>query len=430
MGLRDLVYNWLFPQGVPENVKRIDTVRSYRTGVQRPQLKVKYGQVDDNVAINLIGLIVNRSVSSLFGNGFDVTFPEGADKQRDYIQDVLDANHEEILFHRIGLFGAEAGTCYLKIVPGEGLPRLIAVDPSWVEITTDPNDYEKVTKYTIQYATGDTAHREVIEGMGGSWLVTDYISTAKRAEWVQTAQETWPYSWSPLQHWQNLPSNGAYGEPDITDDVIGLQDKINFVTANTLKIVRYYAHPMRIGRNIQSQDVIDMGPDRMVRISGADAGITQLEQLGDLSGSLAVLTVLRQSMFDVTRTIDITSMSDKLGSLTNFGMRVLFRDAIAKIETKRELYGDAIGQLVEHLLELEGMQLVDYVVVWPDVLDTNTAEEIQALQADMAAGALSVEGYAEARGINFDMERERLEKQKQGEDNIGSLLLSAFNKGQ
>ena len=430
MGLRDLIYNWLFPQGVPENVKRIDTVRSYRTGAQRPQLKVKWGQVDDNTTINLIGLIVNRSVSSLFGNGFDVTFPEGSDAQRDYIGAVLDANREEILFHRIGLFGAEAGTCYLKVVPGEGLPRLVAIDPAWVEIEADPNDFEKVRKYVIQYATGDIANKEVIENQGESWLVSDFVSTSKNTHWQKVSEVTWPYAWSPLQHWQNLPSSGVYGEPDITDDVIGLQDKINFVTANTLKILRYYAHPMRIGRNIQSQDLIDMGPDRMVRINGTDAAITQLDQLGDLSGSLSVLNVLRQAMFDVTRTIDITSMSDKLGSLTNFGMRVLFRDAIAKIETKRELYGDAIGVLVEHLLELEGLAPTEYEIVWPEVLDKNTAEEIQALQADMSVGALSVEGYAEARGINFDMEKERLDRQKQGENNIGAMLLSAFNKGQ
>jgi hypothetical protein len=64
--------------------------------------------------------------------------------------------------------------------------------------------------------------------------------------------------------------------------------------------------------------------------------------LGDLASSQQFLLTLRQSLFDITQTVDISSMTDKLGALTNFGLRVLYADALAKLEQKRRLYGDAL----------------------------------------------------------------------------------------
>jgi len=43
---------------------------------------------------------------------------------------------------------------------------------------------------------------------------------------------------------------------------------------------------------------------------------------------------LRQIIFDVTRNMDISSMKDKVGALTNFGLRILFFDALNKLATK------------------------------------------------------------------------------------------------
>ena len=51
--------------------------RDYRLGNQRRTLKVKYGQPDDNIFVNFTGLLVDRSVSGLFGNGITFQLPGG-----------------------------------------------------------------------------------------------------------------------------------------------------------------------------------------------------------------------------------------------------------------------------------------------------------------------------------------------------------------
>ena len=57
---------------------------SYYQGDQRPQLKVKVGQVDDNITINFVGLAVDRGISRLFRGGVEFNTPEGESEQHEY----------------------------------------------------------------------------------------------------------------------------------------------------------------------------------------------------------------------------------------------------------------------------------------------------------------------------------------------------------
>ena len=66
----------------------------------------------------------------------------------------------------------------------------------------------------------------------------------------------------------------------------------------------------------------------MVTTSDPNALIQNLEMQSDLNSSLNFIRYLRQALFDVSRAVDIDSMADKLGSLTNFGLRVLYQDAL------------------------------------------------------------------------------------------------------
>ncbi len=93
--------------------------------------------------------------------------------------------------------------------------------------------------------------------------------------------------------------------------------------------------------------------------SGDNALISNLEMQSDLTSSQQFLMNLRQSLFDISRTVDITSLSDKLGALTNFGLRVLFLDAMAKIGTKQEIYGEALTEINHRLLVIGEIDPVD-----------------------------------------------------------------------
>lgn len=428
------IYQYL-PEIEQERVTTIKRKRNYSAGKHKNQLTVKPGQADDNVTLNFIGVICQRSVSALFGKGFSLDWQDnGESEQAAYIQDVFDANKEESLFHRAGMVGAETGTPCIKILPTDGLPRLVALNPEWVFIDTKPDDFETVIRYTIQYSIGEAAYKQTIEPneTGTAWIVKDWeMSNGTSNKWTLKQETAWPYPFPPVLHWQNLPSaNDVYGLPDITDDVIALQDRVNFVASNISKIIRYHAHPKTWASGFGNPGVASWGADEMITLPTAGATIQNLEMQSDLASSERYLLDLRQAMFDITRTVDLDSISDKVGSLTNFGLRVLYQDFLQKTDTKRELYGDAISELVRRLLIIAGYEPLDVEVIWPEILPINQVETIASVEKGIALGILSKESAANLLGYDWDKERMRLEDEAAMGDNIGAALLRAFNRGE
>jgi hypothetical protein len=138
---------------------------------------------------------------------------------------------------------------------------------------------------------------------------------------------------------------------------------------------------------------------------------------------------LRQTLFDISRTVDISSMADKLGALTNFGLRVLYGDALAKLNTKRELYGDALLEINRRLLALANMDTEPGELVWPEALPSDQREESEVLARDLELRLVSKQTVSGKRGYQWETEMERMEGESAGEDNLGSALLRAFNQG-
>ncbi len=248
--------------------------------------------------------------------------------------------------------------------------------------------------------------------------------------WQPVSETPWPYDFPPMIHWQNLPSlDGPTGLTDIPADVLALQDRINFSSSNLSKIVRLFAHPQRFGRNLGNTTTMQMGPDDMPVFSGEGAEVVQLPPVGDLTAALEVFRSLRQALFDITRSVDIDSMQDKLGGLTNFALRVLYQDNLAKIATKRELMGDALEEINRRVQILSGMQPIPSTVVWPDFLPASATEATAAAQADLNMGIVSRQTVSTQRGYDWEQEQGRIGEEKQGETNLGAEILRAFEQG-
>jgi hypothetical protein len=486
MGIMDRVRSWftgwLLQEGGPEYTTyydRVELMRSYRAGKQRPQIKVKYLQPDDNLTINFCSLIVDRTVSLLFGNGIEFDMGEEDTKEvgedgkkvvgnkQAYVDAVMDANKQEILFHRAGILGSESGDCYIKIVPGgiehEGVlyPRLIVLDPMLMRMECDPQDFEKITSYNISYNAREqgrevaywerTQHKgKAIYTLDGKliraglkddkgqdisddsmWeVVTMKSNDASSGKWVVIEPIIpWEYNFPPIVHWQNLPNPvSANGVPDLTDDVRVLQDSINFSASNIRKIIRLHAQPTTIGKGFNATKV-DVEPGKMLLIP-ADADVKNLEMQSDLSSSNAFLLMLRQALFDITRTVDISSMADKLGALTNFGLRVLYADALFKLGTKRELYGDGIEELVRRLLILNGMDEDPGEIIWPDMLPENDVEKLNTQRQEMDLKLKSPQTVASERGIDFEKEQVLLSEVKDNSASEDEMIARLINRGQ
>ena len=446
MGVFDNFRNWLLEPLIGRELVAKATEsslkRDYRRGIHKAPIK----SADDAIVVNFIGLLVDRSVSMLFGKepNFDLPGESDAPAQQ-YIDAVWQANRKTQLLKRAATYGAETGTCYVKILPdgavtkaGAFVPRLVVLDPATVTMDALPEDLDTVFRYTIAYTIEDPvtnkpkAIKQVFEHDAdtGYWNITDYESI-NGAKWTVTNEQVWEWDFAPIVHWHNLPDVGSvYGRPDITADLIDLQDKINFVSSNTAKIIKYHAYPKTWARGFQNSGKIAWGVDEMVTTSDPNALIQNLEMQSDLSSSLSFIRYLRQALFDVSRAVDIDSMADKLGSLTNFGLRVLYQDALSKLEEKRGLYAEGIIEINHRLLELAGAPDTDGgEVEWPDVMPENENEIAMAVKTDLELGLVSKQTASGKRGYTWEDEEERIASEKATGDNIGAALIRAFGQG-
>jgi len=452
--------NWLAQQiaGYLQSaqLKEMLEVQRYYEGYHPPQLKTKMGQADDNVALNWLGLSIDRAVSMLMGGGVEFSFPEGEEDKAEYIDNVWNVNKRGILLHDTALDGALFGTPYLKIIhdgiadpfSGATYPRLVLLDPKLMRIVVDPRDKSRVMEYVMEYVYTKNGkemnYKEVTRRANeqdfednqqrDTWIVEEFEFYN---QWVKISAEEFPYEFPPIHHWKNLPSiHSVYGMSDI-GQVINAQDKYNFVQSNNVKITRYHAHPKTWGSGFTKTDKTSWGADEMVTISSPDGKINNLEMQSDLSASRSIAADLRQAIFDLTRQVDISSVQDKVGQLTNFGLRLFYADSLAKVDTKQELYSEAFSEINRRLLIMRGWEGENSrpgEVVWGDSLPVNVADEMAIDKTAIDMGIVDkqtvFEKYADRYGLTWDDIQERLLAEKGQEQTLGSMLLRNFQRGQ
>lgn len=441
-GLRDRVLDRLTDLLLPAEYiarrKVLTGYRDYRAGRQAKQLKNKPLSPDDNIVMNFTGLVIDRSVSMLFGKG--INFDYESDAAEEYLNAVFAANRKELLLHKIGVTGAESGTWYCKLIPegkeyqGKLYPRMVVLDPLLMSIDTKEDDIETVIAYRINYMVRRDGKDELFQELtslqdNGNWLVESGIVRNKK--FIIETTVIWDNPFPPIIHGQNLPSvESVYGDPDTTPDVIELQDRLNLVSSNISKVIRLHAHPITVGKGMAGGSSIDIEPGKMLQTT-AEQQIYNVEMQSDLASSQSYMMTMRQALFDVTRTVDISSMNDKLGALTNFGLRVLYQDSLAKNETKKQLYGDAILELNRRLLLLAGMAPEEGHIEWPEPLPVNTTEEVQGLTFDLQNGLVSKETVSDKRGYVWENEKDKIGAEKESSDNFGAFILrSKFDRGE
>ena len=426
--------------------------REYRLGAQKRFLRKTREGFDDNVIGNFLGLALDRGVSLLFGKPVEFEWEgEVPEETVEYIENIWEQNNKPILLHKLAMYGGEDGTVFVKLVPDQTKYwRIIAQDPIFKDIICDPDDDEKVIAYITQYKTHDldgneVAKRETVAendyinpgAPSDTWIIRNEISSRETGgKWEVVNEEVWPYPLPPIIHWQNLPMVGnAWGMPDISDDVIELQDKSNFNISNINRIIRLFAHPFRWSRGFGGARVagnadaqMDSGPDKMPNVEAPAAEIFQLPPVGDVPGSVQHTQNLRQIIFDVTRNTDITSMKDKVGALTNFGLRILYFDALNKLETKRALYGWGLREINRRLLLFSNMEPVECEVLWEDPLPQDETALYQNTQMALSMGLISKETAAAQLGFDYEDEKEKMAEEAQAVADVGSMVLQNFER--
>ncbi len=120
---------------------------------------------------------------------------------------------------------------------------------------------------------------------------------------------------------------------------------------------------------------------------------------------------------------------DRIGQVTNFGLRILAHRALTKNGDKRILYGGALTKINACLLDMGGLTGFTTTVQWPDPLPADPQAVITTQVQEYDLGVVSKETLAEERGRSWAMESKRREKEAQGGMNLGKFMVEQFDRG-
>jgi hypothetical protein len=413
----------------------------YYNGDHPRPLKIKAGQPDDNVLVNLSRMIVDKGVAFLFGKEIEFQIEEGnTTEDEQFLDDVWDANGKMSLLQNIALNGGVCGHVYVKIVPdgittedGRTMTRLVNLDPAIVRPFWSTDDLSDVLWYKIEYEgaspRGQVFKKQMIERQdNGTWLVTDYAAEGLKM-YREVGKTVWPYSFAPICDWQNMPAPNVYFGASDLEDVV-MNDAINFLASNLLRIIRYHAHPKTVGTGFKATELAT-GVDEMVVLPNADAKVFNLEMQSDLESSRQYLSDLIGLYLRVSRIPNLDPVNINVGALSGFALRILYGDLLEKNDVKRLTYGEGIKELNRRLLAIAGKQGVKPArIVWQNPLPENKTELTAQLDNEInKLGVTSKESASQDLGRDYKVEQERMANEKQGEDSIGSVLLRAFEQG-
>ena len=421
----------------------IDRRWRYYQGIMPAPLRIESDGVNDNVLLPKVAEIADKIRSFLLGDGvqFDT---DPTTEERGDLDEALDAiwlaNRGKRLQSHLALSGVLAGHCWVQVVPQEGkLPRLINVDPRHASAFWDVGDVERVLWYRLQYSAGaqrrrvDYVRQSAIDRSAADdvWQQFVYTMPAHATRW-QEAQPTEQLEFLPLVDWQNsgLPF-GYYGQDDVSP-ALALNDSINLIASDYARILKHHSSPRTIGIGMDAADVVGSSVSGFYTVNKpkTEADIFNLEMQSDLKSAYDYLLFLIREAWHSGRMVDPDTVRDTIGTLTNFGLRVMMHDALAKTADKRELYSEGLERVNKAALVAAGLTPPEHIATtWPDVLPEDPAET-QVLMQEQAAGIISRQTYRERRGYDQEQEEQRIEEEKAGEDDLGTRLLSAFEKGQ
>jgi hypothetical protein len=390
-------------------------------------LKVRKGEVNDNVKINYSRLIVDVGVANLFGQKMLVNAgADSGDEMQAVIDDLGAYNNADLFWQKLGVSGAIGGTAYYRtLVSDNDQVRWVCLDPSTVEVEWDPSDYEAVTGYIITFipnnGTSSVAKRHLITQSGNGWVILEQEATDE--DWRTVNEEIWPFEFPPVGHIQNIPSpHEAYGIADLEPDVLDLCDGINRVVSNINRIVRLYAHPRTWGKMIGDALNMDANPGAVIRLEHPDAMLDNLEMKSDLASSIDLYRRMVAALHETTRIPEVaTGKLDSAGQLSSLALRILYAPLLQKTESKRRTYGDGIKTLYDRSLTLMGYESQTVEIVWPEILPTDPEALRRTALIDSQLG-VSRTTILEQLGYDPELEAEGRQEDQQEQ-------ASAFNAG-
>lgn len=412
----ELVLTQLLGKEAKQDVERIQRAWDYYYG-ETPNMIEAADGVDDNVRLNVVQICVDAATDYLFGERLPMTL-DGEDEAQAWLDAVWESSGGMGLLQDARTNGAIAGTAWLKLqMPPEGesvrttLPRIRTLNPSSVEVLTDEDDYERVLEYRVTWVARDDRGRLVTRRErwlrdGSVWqYLKEQAASNDRFRVVDSAVWGWPFP--PVFCCKNLPAPNEFGgRPDVTTDLMNLQDAINGTASDARHISRLLGHPQLWFAGVDAQQLTAKPGEALLLPDEAKGGV--LSPGAAPGGHLALIEALKAVYHEQSRVPEIAAgRLDNVGQLSGLALRILYGPLQRRTATQRRLYGDGlISEVNAALLALAEYEPATTVLAWPDNLPQDEGELAKDAQDKQRAG-VSMRTTLGELGYDPDAEEDR-----------------------
>ena len=418
-------------------------------------------QPDFNVKPNLCRGIVDTGRDFLIGNepitlevqntkkvsGYTIVTPSGTGSKGQPSEAQLclddawgDKDDMMTLFSKMSLTGGVTGHVVVKVIPpppgksaregGYEYARMVLLDPETVSVQCDPDDYEKVNAFIIQYPVevgedGGTKQfkRQVIQAPddaagGVTWTISNYFGPTDEAMVQVGPTIPWPHPFAPIQTCPNLPNPFQYfGLTDLPPDIISINEAVILIASCLKKIAWYNGHPLNYTDVGFPGGSIGIDPSKILTLGTLGAKLDTVLARGDIAGLMSIVDMLRSDLDQMSGVpaVALGRLKDlKMGALSGVAEELMYARIIAKTTTKRRLYGWLIRKLCQIHLYFGGFDdnanSAKIAIHWPEMLPRDAFQEWQAA---VFKDQLGVSGHTIFSDFGLDWDHEADQKQQE-----------------
>ena len=403
---------------------------------------------DYNIILNLFDTAIDKFVEfigtpdiSLEGGRDNVILEDGTvATQKTPEQELLEAlakqsEIEELLADTL-TSGAVTGHNYWRIVLDEdeygiatpssnNLPYLMLLDSRYVSVFWDQMTRKRLY-YRLEWEIGEVGYRQDIvpasllpEKNGFSltidsdgWAILEFIRPKGKTRFEFDRGAAWNAPFPPIIDWKTRrKAHSYYGDHDMKG--ITVNDAINFNATNNSKIIKHHGHPKTVIFGAEAESLQEVAPDELWTIPNEEARMQSIEMQSDLRASMEFMTMLRNFFFTKMRVLDTSTVKDRIGNLTNFGVRMLFNDMIKNVEDRRSRTSEkAINVAFKRMLWMMGIEVDGVITKWDDPLPMDRAELVDTVDKESKLGITSKQTLSDDLGRDFKKEQAQMREEK------------------
>lgn len=408
--------------------ERFIAVRDRYKGKYERYLDVKPGEPDDNIKINNVKIVIDRTSSMLFPAvpKFELAPDQPVKTDEENWLDDLWSEAGGVLklttmFHN-GAFGGQVYVAIKKPLAGFDMPRIVNLDPLTMQTYWYPGDPEQVMWHEQYWSAGgmEYVNDYVRNPDTGLWNILMYRREAGGL-WPDAPyrNEPWESIYGPIISWPHLPNaNEFYGANEA--DNVALADSVNLTLSEAKRINRYHASPKTIALGIPEPDEInETAIDGLwsTAASKTEADIYNLEMAAPGQHfTEALLQRILDGYMAENRAVILRGDIKDFQRVTNPGIRTVFMDALSKNSLLQETYGRALQQISLSAAFLAKRPLsAKPRIVWPDPLPTDEESAVNVAKTELEMGIVSKSQVAAQRGYNFKEVQKLLAEQEPDE---------------